>query len=295
MITNRKITVCSDVYGTQRVDTTVGKFIFSKRHRAAVDMIRATEDKAVRDKAKRTLPQAFISGTFENGMGDDNLAEHSGLICVDIDSKDNPAVNDWEHLRDVMAHSTRFIGYLGLSASGRGLWGIIPVKYPEQHREQFLAIEEDFLSFRMDDGTPLPIVIDHGYISVAHKRAFSYDDHAYLNEEACEYEKRKRAPRRHFRRYEGGDMALREVRDTCERLTARGTDVTANYDDWYRLGLALATLGEDGRQYYHALSSLNPKYRETETDKKFDNLMRTRRGDITIGTFFEIANNITNN
>lgn len=300
MITDRMITVCSDVYGTKRCDTTVGRFLGSRRHRATVDMIRSTDDKAVRDEMKRTLPQAFISGTFENGMREENLAAHSGLICIDIDQKDNPSVTDWPRLRDLMAKSTRFIGYLGLSASGHGLWGIIPIKYPERHREQFLAIEKDFLGFRYyaEDGEGTrtcirrPIIIDHGYISVAHKRAFSYDADAYLNEDACVYEKMIIPPRHYYSRYDGSDRSVLEVRDECERIKAGGIDVTANYDSWYKIGLALASLGEDGRQYYHMLSSMNPKYRESQTDKKFDNLLRTRRGDISLGTFFEIARTI---
>ena len=52
---------------------------------------------------------------------------------------------------------------------------------------------------------------------------------------------------------------------------------------------ATPNLGEQGRQHYHEPGSLNPRYRKRQTDKKFDNLLRTRSKDITTGTFFDLA------
>lgn len=64
-----------------------------------------------------------------------------------------------------------------------------------------------------------------------------------------------------------------------------------NYDDWLRLGFALASLGEEGRQYFIKISRNNPEYNDSEEqlNKKFDGLIKDYRGDIKIGTFYEIA------
>lgn len=65
-----------------------------------------------------------------------------------------------------------------------------------------------------------------------------------------------------------------------------------NYDDYLRIGFALASLGEEGRDYFLLIGRDNPKYPEdTETalNKKFDRLLKDYRGDITLGSFFEIA------
>lgn len=64
-----------------------------------------------------------------------------------------------------------------------------------------------------------------------------------------------------------------------------------NYTDWLRLGFALASLGEQGRQYFLSISRNNPDYNDTEEslNKKFNSLLKDYRGDIKIGTFFEIA------
>ncbi len=65
-----------------------------------------------------------------------------------------------------------------------------------------------------------------------------------------------------------------------------------NYDDFLRIGFAFASLGEEGREYFLLIGRDNPKYPEdTEAalNKKFDGLLKDYRGDITLGSFFEIA------
>lgn len=65
-----------------------------------------------------------------------------------------------------------------------------------------------------------------------------------------------------------------------------------NYDDFLRIGFGLASMGEDGREYFVLVGKDNPKYPEdTESalNKKFDGLLKDYRGDVTLGSFFEIA------
>ena len=65
-----------------------------------------------------------------------------------------------------------------------------------------------------------------------------------------------------------------------------------NYDDYLRIGFALASIGESGRKYFLAIGKDNPKYpqdTEIELNKKYDGFMKDYRGDTTLGTFFHIA------
>lgn len=65
-----------------------------------------------------------------------------------------------------------------------------------------------------------------------------------------------------------------------------------NYDDFLRIGWALCSLGEAGKEYFLLIGVDNPKYpedTEAELIKKYDSLLKDYRGDITLGTFFEIA------
>ena len=63
-----------------------------------------------------------------------------------------------------------------------------------------------------------------------------------------------------------------------------------NYGDWIDCGFALASLGEKGRSYFLELSN-NSNYDDSleEIDSKFDNLLTTGSGDITVPTLFKIA------
>ena len=81
------------------------------------------------------------------------------------------------------------------------------------------------------------------------------------------------------------DRAAANVADLCRA----GVNMVDTYDDWYKIGFALADLGEPGRALYHQLSQMSPKYKQWETDKKFDNCLQSRNGSINIGTFFHAA------
>ncbi|MCQ2095446.1 MAG: PriCT-2 domain-containing protein [Bacteroidaceae bacterium] len=74
------------------------------------------------------------------------------------------------------------------------------------------------------------------------------------------------------------------------RLSAGSIDITADYDSWMRVGMALATeFGEGGRAFFHEVSRLNPSYKPDDCDLKYDNLLRTGRGSVTIATFYRMA------
>lgn len=64
----------------------------------ALDFIRKTDDKEVRNFIKARLPAITPSGLFPVRKKE-GLIAHSGLICLDIDAKENPAIEDWNVLR----------------------------------------------------------------------------------------------------------------------------------------------------------------------------------------------------
>ena len=120
-------------------------------------------------------------------------------------------------------------------------------------------------------------------------RFISYDPEPYVNEEATLYTKVWVEPKPAYHSsctYSGGD--IEQVERCCRIIADRGIDITATYDDWFHVGAALASLGERGRSLFHLVSSQYPKYKASETDKKFDNLLRNVSG-INIGTFFHIC------
>lgn len=69
------------------------------------------------------------------------------------------------------------------------------------------------------------------------------------------------------------DIQIAEYITTqCER---RNINLAGNFEDWTKVGFALAELGEAGRPLFHRLASMDEHYRQRENDLKFSNALRT--------------------
>ena len=259
----------------------LGTFLFCKEYKDDILRLRAVFDKETRNALKRSLPQATISGVFSPTRAKYNLSQHSGLICVDIDAKDNPDILDWETLKQDLSVLPQ-IAYCALSVSGKGLFLVIPLRYPEKHLQQFPQLQIDFRK--------MGIMIDSACSDITRLRCLSYDEHPIINENATLYEgvyvekpKHKSFPTCFI--YEGENTSA-EVAVYCRKIQQCGIDITASYDDWLKVGCALATLGESGRSLFHICSRQNAKYNAAKTDKMFTDLLRRNYQQVNIGTFF---------
>lgn len=155
---------------------------------------------------KTSLPAGIVSAVVENGIGADNVIMRNGVVCIDIDAQDNPAITDWQALKHEIAKS-RFIAYVGLSISGLGVFAMIPIADPEQHSQHYEAIVQDFKaatftfiqSGETEPTTLKGVNLDPKTSNIASKRFVSYDPQPYINTEAqvyCKtYEPPKATPR----------------------------------------------------------------------------------------------------
>ena len=259
----------------------LGTFLFCKEYKDDILRLRVVFEKEKRIALKRSLPQATISGVFSPTRAKNNLSQHSRLICVDIDAKDNPNILDWETLKQELSVLPQ-IAYCALSVSGKGLFLVIPLRYPEKHLQQFRQLQIDFRK--------MGIMIDSACSDITRLRCLSYDEHPIINEDATLYEGvYVEKPKYHsFHPYliYKGESTLAEVAVCCRKINERGIDITTSYDDWLKVGCALATLGENGRSLFHICSQQNAKYNAVKTDKKFTDLLRRNYQQVNIGTFF---------
>lgn len=275
------ISVYNGVTDNAGIIMPLGTFLFSKEYKDDILRLRTVFDKDERNALKRSLPQATISGVFSPTRAKNNLSQHSGLICVDIDAKDNPDILDWETLKQDLSVLPQ-IAYCALSVSGKGLFLVIPLRYPEKHLQQFRQLQIDFQK--------MGIMIDSACSDITRLRCLSYDEHPIINENATLYEgvyvekpKHKSFPTCFI--YEGENTSA-EVAVCCRKIQQCGIDITASYDDWLKVGCALATLGESGRLLFHICSRQNAKYNAAKTDKMFTDLLRRNYQQVNIGTFF---------
>lgn len=81
-----------------------------------------------------------------------------------------------------------------------------------------------------------------------------------------------------------------KVQELISLLRQSGVDITNGYNEWLKVGFAIAgAFGESGRDFFHNISSLYSEYDVHETDKKYDECLRSENGRTDISTLFYLA------
>lgn len=263
---------------TSQVTINLMDFLTSDQHRTEVEQIRATDDSAIKAKLKAQLPAVTVSGVFSMRQND-KLLRHSGLICLDIDWKDNTHITNFDTLKQKLCN-IKNVAYCGLSVSGKGYFVVIPIAYPAHHVQHFKELAKMFSTFG--------IMLDEKCADVARLRGYSYDDNPYINEMAEPYRfyalPQYSKPIRHIK-----NSSNSKFEKVLAEITSRHISIANDYEEWFKIGCAIATeFRESGREYYHAVCSQWNRYNHREVDKKYDNCLKSS-GKITLGTFFRIC------
>lgn len=256
------------------------KWLTSDKYKDQIGKVRATDNKDDRSLLKKKLPAITPSGIFSYHAAA-GLVSHSGILQFDVDYVSDPVA-----LRSELSKIAN-VAYCGLSVSGRGVWGLVPIAFPAEHRNQYLALSQDFAA--------LGIKIDAACKDVCRLRFMSYDPDAYFNPSAKPYIRIYKPVPKEAPRY-ARPTTESDTREKVEKIVAliqrHAIDITADYaEEWLPVVSALANeFGEGGRSYVHEVSRFNPGYKPAETDTLFNNCLKARY-DYTIGTFFEITKN----
>ena len=202
----------------------------SDKYRIPVERIRSIMDKAERDSIKATLPAITPSGLFTY-RSVNHLVRHSGFIQFDIDEKGNESVGNFSELKGQISR-IKNVAYCGLSVSGTGFWGLIPIASPDKHNQHHKAIQEAFAG--------LGIAIDPAPKSVASLRGYSYDQAAYFNHNATVFEKLHTPPIQSYTRASAsGLMNTQKVYEIAGKLITEAQDG----QKWLELSKASYLLG----------------------------------------------------
>lgn len=275
-------------------DITIAEFLFGERWKEPVlrlrDMVAEygpLEAKKHEDYklTKQQLPGATLSGLFSRRKGD-CLIQHTGFVAIDIDLGDNTSIGNFGTILRTLRHRAEVAMYMR-SCSGTGYFALIPLAYPEHHKEQFRALQKEYAA--------MGIVLDNACSDITRIRFASYDEHPYVNEQAIPYMgvdlgSQTLAPRAavYGGHVDSMDSKVQAVKTLVSKLEMHHIDITDSYNDWYRIGFALANLPNPiGRQMFHRVSAICKKYNPQECDKKFDTLQRPEK--IGLGTFFHIC------
>ena len=225
---------------------------------------------------KIQAPYVTPSGTFDyrNFKG---LINHSGLLQIDIDSKDNDDINIDEISADPYVYA------IHQSISGNGGYALYIKIEPERHFDAFLGLEKYFAN-------EYQIVIDPACKDITRMRFVSHDPDAVIIQGAKTFRKyipkKQVAPRKTYV-YTKDDLSF-----IFEQIKDRSINVCEDYHDWVKVGMAFAnTYGESGRDNFHFVSSFSMKYDQEKTDKAFDGFLKRQRSENSIGSFFFLCQN----
>jgi predicted P-loop ATPase len=235
---------------------------------------RAIQDPEERKAAKRKIIAVTPSGEF-TGRGQSGLKNHSGLICIDVDDKDNEGLND--KVRALVGDPYVFAFHQSLGGLGYAIYFRIE---PTKHLDAYLAIEKYLAD-------TYHLVADKACKDVTRLRFVSFDPFLHKNSKEVPIfkkylKKEAQNSTRVIHAHTSKDMEF-----IISQIRSRRIDLTGSYHDWIQIGFALADhYGEAGRDYFHAISEMHPEYNAQTTDAKYDNFLKTNDGSVGIATLF---------
>lgn len=269
-------------------ETTLLRWLTGSKLKEQVQQIRNAPDKPTADAMKAKLPAITPSGTFTTRQ-DKALITHSGFICLDIDLKGNEKIRNYHQLKAQLSN-IRQVAYCGLSVSGNGYFALIPIAYPEKHLQHFLALEAAFLK--------MGIRLDEKCKNLSRLRGYSWDPDAFFNHQAEPFtvllEPATRQPKpvlfqkssfQPSETYFGSDAD--RVEALLQKIESGKVDITEDYNNWFAIACNFAaTFGEQGRNFFHRVSTYHPQYVPTACDRKYnDALKKTVSAQPDLGAF----------
>ena len=142
--------------------------------RELVNKIRFEDDKTARNLLKQDLPSICFSGKFRKRK-DDELIEHSGLICLDFDGYET--TTDMVEAKKMLSKDKYSLAVF-VSPSGKGLKVIVKIpKDPDNHQNYFNSLKEHYNSDQFDPTSK----------NISRVCYESYDPDIYINEDSSEW------------------------------------------------------------------------------------------------------------
>lgn len=249
----------------------------------SINTLRSTDKALPKYKyLKNALPAVTVSGLFKTRK---QLSKPTGLICIDIDKKDNPKLKTTNIVdKDCLA---QFV-----SCSGEGIkiiYRCTPVTDPAQHRRVFDAAVERLAKIGLD------IKADPIVKSLKSLQYVSFDPNVYFNSET-KLVLKPLAPIKKKDVAEGKSKSVgEELKQLEEYVEALGSkDITSRYEEWMTVMFGLSySFGEKGRAMMHRLCSNYKNYSAEECDEKYDACLEKNLEEIdnpvTIASVFQLV------
>lgn len=237
-----------------------------------VHLIRKQRSEKQKDLLKQKIPKVTFSGIFSH-RSDTGLVEHSGKLAMDLDDLEDP-----ENVKKLLSQD-RFVYACFRSTGGNGLTVLYNIK-PTKHRESFLGIAKYLL-------ITYGQLADPSGISLSKPYGFTFDPHIYIAKGNVPIWTSYPVERK-VESIPNFAFAKDDFSDLLNQIVNRGIVLCQSYDEWLKVGFGLADkFGESGRQYFHMISSVHPKYNVKRTDDQYKYCIQSKNlKQATIKTFY---------
>lgn len=200
------------------------------------------------------------------------LLEHSNVICLDVDVKDQIVNFDIEEIK-----KDPYVYVVHQSSTGNGGYAIYVKIDGNKHLDAYLGLEHYFF-------VNYSIVLDKSCKDVSRLRFVSFDPFLFQNNKAKtfkKYLKKKEVQAKQFKQI----VVKSDFDDMVNQ--ASSMNLFDDYNDYINLCFALVSeFKEQGRGYFHSLCQSSSKYNYEKADKHYTQALKRDSTGITIASVY---------
>ena len=271
------ISLYKNIHDSQDKDIEIDNFIEGVRSGRWEDIaleVRNAPNKEIKELKKKSAPLVTVSGSFA-ARKDDALRKHSNYIAIDIDNLDDAAATKERIKND------SYIYACFISISGKGLCLIIKID-GTRHLDAFNGIAAYLYN-------EYQLIVDQSGKNVSRARFVSYDPFIIQNSKSATF--KKYLPKKKEYKQAKVVVIKSDFDAIIDQMDKKGLNLCEDYSEWIRICYALVSeFQEQGRDYFHTLSSHSSKYNSVDCDAQFDaclkNHSESKSKKSSIGTIY---------
>lgn len=274
-------------------------------------LLKSDPEKYKAEKLK--LNAVTFTASFSQRRKIENIDKYNSLIVIDIDNlKKDSIVEVYDYL-----NTDEYVFSFWKSPSGHGFKGLVPINYnfdiakfdlPEIHKYSFSCLRSyfsDTYDIELDaSGNDIPRLCFLSYDSnlVIKKKLYNFmieeDLHAdYINNSLSKHEDGFASQTNQNFKFENDKsknnlLYRQEIGSILRFLKRKNTSITNNYNDWYRVAMAIANTFDvdEGLKIFRSFSELDKdKFNPINCDIFLRNCYKTSRNKISFNTIRYLA------
>ena len=240
------------------------------------------------EREKDPIKVSKMKGTIGLLEGKVGLLKSSGFVTIDIDHISETGLS-LQELKDRISEDRELgVRLVFTSPSGDGLKVVCRVSSQITDKDSYKTA---YNSLRHFINSKYGEIVDKSGSDISRLCLLCYDRDARIQD----YEEtfspdlhpvpKKERPVREYQYTYSGEDGIEEI---VRRVEESGRDIAPDYGEYIKLVYSFTALGERGRGLLHRVCSLSSKYRPEDTDKDFNNCLRSGESQ-SIGTFINMA------